>query len=144
MTYIAHTARSFIEREGGNKWDKNRQRIVWDAIALHGIINIAQYKDIEVALVAASSFVDLLGLDAAKATFGDLITLTQGEREQIFEEFPSTGEKKFIFDQLVDMCRTKPDTTYDNYVGDWGEKYLENYTRVGHRAIDMMERLLPE
>jgi len=136
---IACAARSFVQREGGKKWDKNRQRIVWDAIALHGIANIAQYKDFEVALAAAASLVDFAGPDLAKATFGELITVTQAEWAQIAKEFPGEGQVKFFTDRMVKICRTKPETTYDNYVGDFGEKYLANYSRVGHRPIDLLE-----
>jgi len=33
----------------------------------------------------------------------------------------------------------KAETTWDNAVGDWGEKYVAGYSRVGHRAIDTVE-----
>jgi hypothetical protein len=141
---ISSIARSFIQREGGKKWDKERQRIVWDAIALHGISNIAQYKDFEVTLVSAGSALDFQGPELAKKTFGDLITVTQEEWAQILKEFPAEGEKQFFFAQLVNLCRTKPETTYDNFVGDFGEKFLPNYTRVGHRAVDLLEMVLPD
>ncbi|PVH91403.1 hypothetical protein DM02DRAFT_545869, partial [Periconia macrospinosa] len=135
----ADFARSFVQREGGKKWDKNRQRIVWDAIALHGMINIARYKDFEVMLIPAAGVTEWSGPDAAKAQFGDLITVTQAEWVQIAKEFPRDGSLEFFRSQMVNLCRTKPETTYDNYVGDWGEKYLANYTRMGHRAIDFAE-----
>jgi hypothetical protein len=137
---LTHPARSFLQREGRHSWNTNRQQVVWDSIALHGDISIALHKSFTTKLVAAISTIDFAGPEGAKATFGNLVTLTQEEFAQISKEYPrDDGEREFFISQLVDLCRRKPETTYDNYVGDFGEKYLANYSRVGHRAIDLLE-----
>ncbi|PVI05511.1 hypothetical protein DM02DRAFT_584009 [Periconia macrospinosa] len=134
------TARSFLQREGGKEWSEARQQAVWDGIALHGIPNIALHRDFFVALVAAGSQIDLAGPEGAKLVYGDMITVTREEYDGIQKEFPfSDGDRPFFVEQLVELCRSKPDTTYDNYVGDFGERYVANYSRVGHRAIDFMD-----
>ncbi|PVI05761.1 hypothetical protein DM02DRAFT_554120 [Periconia macrospinosa] len=135
----ADVARSFVQREGGSSWTKERQRVIWDAIALHGIGNIANYKDFEVKLVTLSALLEWQGIDSAKGIYGDLITVTQSEWDQIAQEFPRAGSLLFFRELMIDLCRKKPATTYDNFVGDWGEKYLANYSRIGHRAIDFAE-----
>ena len=141
---LTQVARAFLQREGGRKWSGNRQQLVWDAIALHGDISIAQHKGFITTLVAATSTIDFAGPEGAKATFGGLVTVTQEEFGRISREFPRLdGERKFFIDQLVDLCHRKPQTTWDNYVGDFGEKYLANYSRVGHRAIDLLEGAIP-
>ncbi|CAI6339306.1 unnamed protein product [Periconia digitata] len=140
----ADVARAFIQQEGGNSWNKERQRIVWDAIALHGIINIARYKDFEVMLVGAGTLLEWNGIESAKAVYGDLITITPEEWETIALEFPRAGSLTFFRELMIDLCRKKPATTYDNFVGDWGEKYLADYSRVGHRNIDIAENSTEE
>jgi hypothetical protein len=137
-----HTARSFVLRSDAPSWPKDRQRMIWDAIALHGIANIALYKEYEVALVSAASTIDFAGPAIAKQQYGDLVTVTQDEWETIAKAFPGNGEKKLFIGQLINLCRTKPETTYDNFVGDFGEKYLANYSRFGKRAVDLMEKVL--
>lgn len=39
---------------------------------------------------------------------------------------------------MCNLCRTKPQTTYDNFVGDFGEEMVEGYSRKGNRAFDIM------
>lgn len=141
---LTYPARSFLQRQGRRNWNANRQQIVWDSIALHGDISIALHKSFSTKLTAAISTIDFAGPEGARATFGDLVTLTQEEYARISREYPrENGEREFFISQVVDLCRRKPETTYDNYVGDFGEKYLANYSRVGHRAIDLLESKPP-
>lgn len=74
---------------------------------------------------------------------GDLITVDQGEWQTILDEFPRPGFKDYFTDVMVGLCRLKPEQTYLNFVGDYGEKYLANYTKVGHRIIDILDKALP-
>ena len=46
---------------------------------------------------------------------------------------------KHLKDNMCHLCVTKPDTTIDNTVGEWGEKFVEGYSRVGKRASDMLQ-----
>ncbi|KAF2187354.1 hypothetical protein K469DRAFT_570351 [Zopfia rhizophila CBS 207.26] len=140
----AIAARSFLQHEGGEKWDKHRQQLVWDSIALHTNADIARYKELEVALVSAGTITELVGPEIGKQFFGDLITVNQAEWEQIAIEFPRQGLKGYFRDVMTGLCRFKPDTTYQNFVGDYGEVFMKNYTRVGHRLVDLMESVLPE
>jgi hypothetical protein len=60
-------------------------------------------------------------------------------------EYPrQTGLKKYLDDLMVSFCVVKPQVTYSTPAGDWGEKYVEGYTRVGNRPIDIMERVLSD
>lgn len=40
---------------------------------------------------------------------------------------------------MVRLCETKPETTYDNTVGEWGDKYVEGYDRTGKLTQDLLE-----
>lgn len=37
------------------------------------------------------------------------------------------------------LCETKPQTTYDSTVGEWGDKYVEGYSRKGKLTQDLLE-----
>ena len=37
------------------------------------------------------------------------------------------------------LCRTKLETTYDNFVGQYGERYIEGFSLTGKRNIDFLE-----
>jgi hypothetical protein len=139
----ADQAREFLQQNGGGAWDKHRQQLVWESIAIHSTASIALYKELEVVLVAAGTATDVLGPEIAKVSFGDLITVTQTEYDQITKEFPSKGQKALFMDVAIHLCQFKPETTYDNIIGDFGDKYVQNYTRVGHRLVDVMEAVMP-
>jgi hypothetical protein len=140
----ADQARQLLQQKGGGAWDKHRQQLVWDSISIHSTASIALHKELEVALVAAGVATDVLGPDIAKVSFGDLITVTQIEYDRITKEFPSKGQKALFMDVAIHLCQFKPETTYDNIIGDFGDRYLQNYTRVGHRLVDVMEAVMPE
>ena len=60
-------------------------------------------------------------------------------------EFPrQPGMKGYFKDLMVGFCISKPQVTYSNFVGDYGEKYAEGYTRERKKAIDLMEQVLPD
>jgi protein tyrosine phosphatase (PTP) superfamily phosphohydrolase (DUF442 family) len=73
-----------------------------------------------------------------------LITVTQPEWEAIAAEFPRTGMKGYFNETMITLCTQKQNTTFSNFVGDWGEEYVEGYTRVGTRSIDIIPPLLTE
>jgi hypothetical protein len=62
---------------------KAKIQIVWDAIALHTTIGVAQYKEPEVALVYSGVGYDVMGEHFER--------LTEEEREQVVSAFPAMG-----------------------------------------------------
>jgi hypothetical protein len=42
---------------------------------------------------------------------------------------------------MLHLCKTKPATTYDNTVGEWGDRYLaeEEYNRAPHLTQNLLE-----
>ncbi|KAF2868449.1 hypothetical protein BDV95DRAFT_579869 [Massariosphaeria phaeospora] len=141
----AIAAAKFIRREGGAAWDDQRIQLVWDAIALHTNALIYPYKELEVQYTAAGTVTELLGPELAKQTLGDIVTATQADWDRIIAEIPRPpGRKKYFYDLMIGFCTTKPQVTYGTFQGDWGERYVKNYTRVGHRQIDLMDRILQD
>jgi len=48
---------------------------------------------------------------------------------------------KGVKDNMLHICKTKPQTTYDNTVGEWGDRYLSKdvYSREGKLTQYLLE-----
>ncbi|KAK3066317.1 hypothetical protein LTR53_017385 [Teratosphaeriaceae sp. CCFEE 6253] len=132
----ANAARSFIQQEiessHAQGWDQHRLQLLWDAIALHTTPSIAQHKEPEVAATGLGIFADFRGVDAVPGT------MTQAEWDAIVAEFPRHGFRDGVVEIMCGLCRTKPETTYDNFVADFGDALVEGYSSKGHRPIEMI------
>jgi hypothetical protein len=51
--------------------------------------------------------------------------------------------RDYLIDTTVRLCSIKPETTYNNFQGDFGERYLKGYSRKGKRIVDIIANLLP-
>jgi hypothetical protein len=130
----ANATRAFLaENAPASEWDKHRIQLVWDTIALHTTASIALFKEPEVASSCAGIMADVVG---PKMSIGGL--LSKEQYDEVVKEVPLLGIKDGIKDVICGLCRTKPETTYDNFIGDFGEVYVEGYTRVGKRAVDLL------
>ncbi|KAK5114215.1 hypothetical protein LTR85_010280 [Meristemomyces frigidus] len=133
----AHAARAFLKREADlQQWDKHRLQLVWDAIALHTIGSVVFHKEPEVQACAYGIWADFQGPDRVP---GGL--LTWDEYNAVVKEFPRLGLMKGVKDNMLHLCKTKPETTYDNTVGEWGDRYLQNegYSREGKLTQYLLE-----
>ncbi|KAJ4354294.1 uncharacterized protein N0V89_006028 [Didymosphaeria variabile] len=55
------------------------------------------------------------------------------------EEFPRLGLMKELKANMCSLCVSKPQTTYDNTVGEWGDKFVKGYDRKGKLTQDLLE-----
>ncbi|KAI9705286.1 MAG: hypothetical protein M1820_005285 [Bogoriella megaspora] len=143
----ANAAREFLRTESSKdddlgKWDKHRLQLVWDAIALHTTASIAQHKQPEVAAVNLGIFVDVFGSNSLGMLPSDAQgLLTKEAFEAVTGELPRTGWRQGCIETLCELCRTKPETTYDNFVAGFGEKYVEGYSLEGKRMVEVFDKL---
>ncbi|KFZ25500.1 hypothetical protein V502_00024 [Pseudogymnoascus sp. VKM F-4520 (FW-2644)] len=128
----ANAARDFLRNEA-LEWDEYKLQLVWDSIALHSTASIALYKEPVVAASCMGILADISGPDRA---IGGV--LTWDIYNQIIAEFPTLGLKDDIKEIFCNFCRTKPETTYDNFLAEFGEKFVEGYSREGKGAVDFM------
>ncbi|KIW84937.1 hypothetical protein Z517_00325 [Fonsecaea pedrosoi CBS 271.37] len=126
----AEIARNFLRTEiaaangvgPGKKWDKHRLQLIWDAIALHTTPSVAQYKEPEVLATQTAITADFLGPNLPVPVPGGPI-ITVDEYKEILEVWPRLGFKEELRATLCGLCRTKPQTTVDNFVGQFGAAY---------------------
>ncbi|KFY71798.1 hypothetical protein V498_10130 [Pseudogymnoascus sp. VKM F-4517 (FW-2822)] len=129
----ANAARDFLHREVPH-WDKHRVQLVWDAIALHTIGSVVFYKEAEVQACSYGIWADFQGPDRVH---GGL--LTWDEYNAVVKEFPRLELMANLKKVMCHLCVTKPQTTYDNTVGEWGDKYVDTYDRKGKLTQDLLD-----
>lgn len=114
----ADLARSYLEEHNhSNQWDKHRSQLMWDAIALHATPSFAQHKQPEVIIAHYGVMADFFG----PALPGGLITVE--EYKEIVTAFPRIGFRTQFLEIMCGLCAFKPETTYDNFVSDFGVEY---------------------
>ena len=112
----ADLARVFARNNG---IDERRAQLIWDSVALNSTPSIGLYKEAEVALCTAGICLDVVGLQY------DLIPAAEIAR--IVADFPRLGMKHRMTRCFCHIAERRPDTTYDNFVRDFGERYIKGY-----------------
>ena len=112
----ADLARRFAT-EGG--LDKRRAQLIWDSVALNSTPSIGLYKEVEVALCTGGICLDVVGLRHG--------IIPSAEMQTIADEFPRLGMKSRMTRCFCSIARSHPETTYDNFVRDFGERYVPGY-----------------
>ncbi|CRG92439.1 hypothetical protein PISL3812_09499 [Talaromyces islandicus] len=127
----ANAARKFLEQEAPH-FDYRRLQLVWDSIALHATPSIAQHKEPEVALCTMGVTVDFLGPRFPGAL------ITSDEYNSVVKELPLVQFKESVKRKLCGLCENKPQTTYDNFVRDFGQRFVDGYSAKLINAVDML------
>ncbi|KAJ4258979.1 hypothetical protein NW762_008067 [Fusarium torreyae] len=120
----ANAAKAFLSKIGeGDKWDEARLQRTWDAIALHTTFSIAVHAAPEVALTHLGVVAEFVGPELTLGPDQPKI-ITLDEYKAVTKAFPRT---EFTFENvkvlMCGLCRNKPETTYDNFVGRFGLNY---------------------
>jgi hypothetical protein len=113
----ADAARGFAREQG---LDDRRLQLIWDSVALNSTPSIGLYKETEIALCTAG-----IGVE-----FGfqyDRIPPT--DMQSILAAFPRLEMKRRFTDSVCRIVKTRPETTYDNFAGDFGERFVPGYQR---------------
>ena len=112
----ADAARAFAREQG---LDDRRGQLIWDSVALNSTPSLGLYKEAEVALCTAG-----IGVE-----FGfQYDRIPPNEKQSILTAFPRLEMKRFT-DSVCRIVQTKPETTYDNFAGDFGERFVPGYKR---------------
>lgn len=125
----ANIARDFLRGckacnpELGDRWNQHNMQRCWDAIALHATPSIAKHAAGEVVLTNMGIAVDFMGPAFPNGPGKDNL-ITSEEYHRVMERFPRNGFTAEGLKQVMcGLCRTKPVTTYDNFVGVFGIRF---------------------
>ena len=121
----ADAALSFVKERG---LSNRRGQLIWDLVALNSTVSIALHKEAEVALGTMG-----IGLDYGGFGF-ELIPAA--DMTEILGAFPRLKMK----DRFAETCRrlvaAKPETSYDNFLRDFGERFVPGYTPIS--TVDLL------
>ena len=113
----ADAARTFAKEHG---LAEDRARLIWDSVALNSTPSIGLHKEPEVALCTAG-----IGVE-----FGfQYDRIPPDEMKSILAAFPRLDMKRGFTDSVCRIVKTRPETTYDNFAGDFGERFVPGYKR---------------
>lgn len=121
----ADAAVSFIKDQG---FSDRRAQLVWDLVALNSTPSLALHKEPEVAVGTMGIGLDYGGFGAEALPAGDL--------ERILGAFPRLKMKQEFADRCCRLVTEKPETSYDNFLHDFGERFVPGYKAVS--TVDIL------
>jgi hypothetical protein len=122
----ANAARSFVKERG---LADRRAQLIWDLVALNSTASIALHKEPEVALGTMG-----IGLDYGGLGFEALIP--PAEMTKILRAFPRLKMKQNFAETCRHLVETRPETTSDNFLRDFGERFVPGYKPVS--TVDLL------
>jgi hypothetical protein len=121
----ADAARAFAREQG---LDDRRTQLIWHTVALNSTPSIALHDEAEVALSTAGIALDFGGQQYDQ--------IPPDELKSILAAFPRLDMKRRFTDSVCHIVKTKPETSYDNFARDFGERFVTGYQRPS--AVDFL------
>jgi hypothetical protein len=121
----ADAALSFIRGKGVSD---RRAQLIWDLIALNSTPSLALHKEPEVAL-------GTMGIGLDYGGFG-IDALPAADVERILDAFPRLSMKHRFADTCCRLVTARPETAHDNFLRDFGERFVPGYKPVS--TVDLL------
>jgi hypothetical protein len=121
----ADAALAFIKGKG---FSDRRAQLIWDLVALNSTPSLALHKEPEVA-------VGTIGIGLDYGGFG-VEALPARDVEHILGAFPRLRMKERFAETCCRLVTAKPETSYDNFLRDFGERFVSGYKTVS--TVDVL------
>ena len=121
----ADAALSFIKGKG---FSDRRAQLIWDLVALNSTPSLALHKEPEVA-------VGTMGIGLDYGGFG-VEALPPADVERILSAFPRLRMKQQFAETCCRLVKAKPELSYDNFLHDFGERFVPGYKTVS--TVDLL------
>ena len=121
----ADAALSFIKGKG---LSDRRAQLIWDLVALNSTPSVALHKEPEVA-------VGTMGIGLDYGGFG-MEALPTADVERILSAFPRLMMKQRFSEACCRLVTAKPDTSHDNFLRDFGERFVHGYKALS--TVDLL------
>src|SRR6185369_7589750 len=121
----ADAALSFIKGEG---LSDRRAQLVWDLVALNSTPSLALHKEPEVA-------VGTMGIGLDYGGFG-IEGLPAGDVDAILSAYPRLKMKQRFAETCCRLVTERPETSHDNFLRDFGERFVSGYKAVS--TVDVL------
>ncbi len=112
----ADAARS-LARAGGV--DERRAQLIWYTVALNATLSLSPHADPEVGICTIGAGVDYAGFLAEQ--------IPKATMASILAAYPRLQMKQRLKDSLCVIARERPQTTYENFLRDFGERFVTGY-----------------
>lgn len=122
----ANAARAFIQQRG---LSDRRAQLIWDLVALNSTASIALHKEPEVAL-------GTMGIGLDYGGFGFEALIPAAEMAEILKAFPRLEMKRNFAETCRHLVEAKPETSSDNFLRDFGERFVPGYRPVS--TVDLL------
>jgi hypothetical protein len=122
----ADLVRSFATDLG---FDQRRAQLIWDSVALNSTPSIALHKEPEVAL-------GTMGIGLDYGGFGLEALITPVEMAEILKAFPRLKMKHSFSETCRHLVATRPETSSDTFLRDFGERFVPGYKPVS--TVDLL------
>jgi len=121
----ADAARAFVKERG---FSNRRAQLVWDLVALNSTPSIAIHKEPEVALGTMG-----IGLDYGGFGFE---VVPSADMTAILSAYPRLEMKARFADTCCRLVTARPETSSDNFLRDFGERFVPGYKAVS--TVDLL------
>src|SRR6267154_4286914 len=121
----ADAAISFIKGKG---LSDRRAQLIWDLVALNSTPSLALHKEPEVS-------VGTMGIGVDYGGFG-VEALPAADVERILGAFPRLRMKQQFTETCCRLVTAKPETSHDNFLRDFGERFVPGYKAVS--TVDLL------
>ncbi len=121
----ANAALAFIKGKG---LSDRRAQLIWDTVALNSTPSLALHKEPEVAVATMG-----IGLDYGG--FG-IEVLPTADVDRILSAFPRLRMKQQFAETCCRLVTNKPETSHDNFLRDFGERFVPGYKAVS--TVDLL------
>jgi hypothetical protein len=99
--------------------DERRAQLIWYCVALNATLSVSPYAEPEVGICTVGAGVDFAGFLSER--------IPKGTMESILAAFPRLQMKRWMKECLCGIARARPQTTYDNFIRDFGERFVAGY-----------------
>ena len=121
----AAAVRTFVKDRGVSP---GRAQLIWDLVALNSTPSIALHKEAEVALGTMG-----IGLDYG-GFFFELVP--SADLTEILRAFPRLNMKTQFAETCCRLVTAKPETSSDNFLRDFGERFVPGYKPIS--TVDLL------
>ena len=105
-----------------------RAQLVWDLVALNSTPSIALHKEPEVALGTMGIGLDYGGSGVEQIPSEDM--------KGILSAYPRLHMKQKFAETCRRLVAAKPETSFDNFLRDFGERFVPGYTPIS--TVDLL------
>lgn len=112
----ADAARALVKAGG---MDDRRAQLIWYCVALNATLSISPYAEAEVGICTTGAGVDFAGLLYER--------IPKAAAARVLAAFPRLQMKRQLKECLCGIAQARPETTYENFVRDFGERFVEGY-----------------